>query len=114
MPALALLKGATDAADVPGVSIRREMAFGRLLRAEEPHVVRQLALRVRPRVRIRRLPRAGNADRVGVERERLLVLREVQNMRVAAGELRLGLLAEGVVPDDPIPQVEPDLPAGDH
>ena len=91
-----------------------EQRLGRFLRAQVPHVVRQLALGVGPRVAVGRLPGAGHADRVGVERELLLVLREVQDVRVAAGELVLGLLAERVVPDDPVAQVEADLPPGDH
>jgi hypothetical protein len=41
------------------------------------------------------------------------VLREIQNVRVRPRELALGLLAERVVPDDPVPQVEADVALGD-
>src|SRR6185312_14272662 len=79
-----------------------------------PDVVGELALGVGAGVAIRGLAGAGDADRVGVEGEVLLVLCEIKDVRVAAGELRLGLLAEGVVPDDPVAEVEPDLPPGDY
>src|SRR5690606_33945755 len=43
-----------------------------------------------------------------------LFLGEIEDVRVALGELLFGLLAEGVMPDDPVSHVETDLAARDH
>src|SRR5687768_9986854 len=48
-----------------------------LLRAEEPHIIRQLALGVGALVGIGRLPGAGDADVIRVEGETLFFLREI-------------------------------------
>ena len=42
------------------------------------------------------------------------VLDEVEQVGVAAGELVLAVDAEGVVPDDPVSEVEADVAMGDH
>ena len=121
MPAFALLECSADAADVPGVcrfveEIRIDIA--RFLRAEKPDIIGQLALGIGANIGIGRLPRAGDAHGVGIECQvrhpRIgLLLGEVQNVRVALGKHLLGLLAEGVMPDDPVAHVEADLPPRD-
>ena len=56
---------------------------------------------VRPAVAVDQLPGRGHADRLGVERELLRVLDEVEQVGVRAAELVLAVHAERVVPDDP-------------
>ena len=119
VPAFAFAEGAADPADVPGVGGGLEELRGRFLGAEIPHVIGKLALGVGADVVVGGLAGAGDAHGVGVEGEGHVFLRlqrllgEIEDVRVALGEFELGLLAKGVVPDDPIAQVEAELAAGD-
>ena len=67
-------------------------------------------------VGVDQLPGRGDADRriVGVERELLRVLDEVEQVRVRAAELALAVHAERVVPDDPASAGEAQLALADQ
>ena len=60
-------------------------ALGQVLRPEDPGVVGQPAGGIRPAVAVDQLPGRGHADGVGVERELLRVLDEVEQVGVASG-----------------------------
>ena len=86
----------------------------RILWPQNPRVVRQPPRRVRPRIGIHQLPRRRHPDRIRIERERLRILDEMKNVRVAARKLRLAVHAERVVPDHPAPAAQPQLPLKEH
>jgi hypothetical protein len=60
------------------------------------------------------LSRRGDADRLVVEGEALRVLNEVEQVRVAPAELLGAVDAEGVVPDNPVPQGQAHVAVEDH
>src|SRR5579871_4795919 len=100
MPAGTLLEGAAHAREVPDVFFGRETP-SQILRAENPCVVGKPAAFFGPRVGVDKLPRRWNLDGVGIERERLQVLDEMKQVRVATTELFRAVDAESVVPDHP-------------
>lgn len=110
VPAFAFFEGAAESGDVPGVEGGCEVAgFDGFLGAEVPGVVGEFAFGVGAGVAVGGLAGAGDADGVGVEGEVFGVFGEVEDVGVGAGELGFGLLAEGVVPDDPVAHGEADF-----
>jgi len=67
-----------------------------------PDIVGHFAGGVGPFVTVFFLPVGDDPDGIGIEDEVLLIVDEVEDVRVGPGELVFHLLAEGVVPDYPV------------
>ena len=108
VPAGPFLERPAHARDVPDILVGGE-ACRRILRAENPRVVRKPPLGMCTRIGIDELPCRRNPNGIRVEREEPGVFDEVEQMRVTAAEFLFAVHAERVIPDHPTAAEQPQF-----